>query len=553
MSQPPPPAAESSPSSHPPSLQQLGEFLLFRDSAEPVNPEEWVTDSDTVSDTTCSVSVQDSEPENLQDSDYDSDSDHELEPSAWRIPGPLGDIHRPEPRDPIAYKPEEEGLPDDDTEAPAAAEPGPEEESEDEYFPTAGKFDYQCLSTRDTLRFGANLPMPQGAPHVFIPTRPTALIDQYIKKLVNRCILTIGRATNAFPLIAIPKAGGGVRVIQDLSAWTGFIRTPRFTLKSAAQALESIPPGSLLIKIDLKDAFWQVPIEPSHRHNYGVYHQGATYTWTRLPMGHALAPAIMQRWARAVIHEVYRKFEIVMIAYLDDWLLLFDNSTEHLILEVVDFLRQELQIHINDKKSRLTPVTRIKYLGVKIDTVAMTLSLTKHSLRRIEYITQVIKRIRNRDVPKATGFISWCVYVLRLPLFLITQTAQRDTTWLARLWEDGTWHAPREFTNYHYVLDVYADATPWQVAWTIPMLRTTEIWALEEERQILEAEGLAALMAAHHAISVTEPDTMINVYTDNMSVMSTVNLMGGRIKRLRAREKPIIVDDETRASDVRDH
>ncbi|XP_071442862.1 cell surface glycoprotein 1-like, partial [Hetaerina americana] len=173
VSQPTPPAVEGSPNGHKPTLQQLGEFLLFRDSAEPDNPDEWQTDSESVSDATDSPSEPGSEQENPQCSDSDSDNNDDIEPSAWRIPGPLGTADGPEPVDPITYDPEEEVQPGDGPDAPEDAQEPEDVAEEDDYFPTAGKFYYQCQSTRDTIWYGANLPMLEQAPHVFIPTRPT--------------------------------------------------------------------------------------------------------------------------------------------------------------------------------------------------------------------------------------------------------------------------------------------------------------------------------------------------------------------------------------------
>ncbi|XP_071442944.1 cell surface glycoprotein 1-like [Hetaerina americana] len=165
--QPTPPAAEGSPNGNKPTLQQLGEFLLFRDSAEPDNPDEWQTDSESVSDATDSPSEPGSEQENPQCSDSDSDNNDDIEPSAWRIPGPLGTADAPEPVDPITYDPEEEVQPGDDPDAPEDAQEPEDVAEEDDYFPTAGKFYYQCQSTRDTI--WSNKPLQQATQEWRLP------------------------------------------------------------------------------------------------------------------------------------------------------------------------------------------------------------------------------------------------------------------------------------------------------------------------------------------------------------------------------------------------
>ncbi|XP_071443208.1 cell surface glycoprotein 1-like, partial [Hetaerina americana] len=165
--QPTPPAVEGSSNGHKPKLLQLGEFLLFRDSAEPDNPDEWQTDSESVSDATDSPSEPGSEQENQHCSDSDSDNNDDIEPSAWRIPGPLGTADAPDPDDPITYDPEEEVQPGDDPDAPEDAQEPEDVVEEDDYFPTTGKYYYQCQSTRDTI--WSNKPLQQATQEWRLP------------------------------------------------------------------------------------------------------------------------------------------------------------------------------------------------------------------------------------------------------------------------------------------------------------------------------------------------------------------------------------------------
>jgi hypothetical protein len=51
------------------------------------------------------------------------------------------------------------------------------------------------------------------------------------------------------------------------------------------------------------------------------------------------------------------------------------------------------------------------------------------------------------------------------------------------------------------------------------MQNLTEIWPFAEEKPIIEAEALAALMAVTHACSVAPDFANINVYTDNQAVL----------------------------------
>jgi hypothetical protein len=70
-----------------------------------------------------------------------------------------------------------------------------------------------------------------------------------------------------------------------------------------------------MLKIDLKNVFFQIPIHQSHVNFYGIYHRHQRYSWTRLPMGHAMAPSIMQRLAVAVARLTSTESAILLITY----------------------------------------------------------------------------------------------------------------------------------------------------------------------------------------------------------------------------------------------
>jgi hypothetical protein len=170
---------------------------------------------------------------------------------------------------------------------------------------------------------------------------------------------------------------------MDLSPWTDYYQLPPTTLYSAAQVLTAIPPASQLIKIDLKSGFFHFPIAPQHQQYYGVYYRGNRYALTRLPMGHALAPTIMQRASIAVAAHLHQKFAVQMCAYLDDWLLW--DLQSHQVLPILAEI-QSLGFTINAEKSTLQPATQLIYLGLHIDTVARTITPTTACIRHLRQL-----------------------------------------------------------------------------------------------------------------------------------------------------------------------
>lgn len=74
----------------------------------------------------------------------------------------------------------------------------------------------------------------------------------------------------AMPMFLVPKPNNEVRPRIDYSSWTDYIVTPRFSLKTAGEALRLIPANSLMIKIDLKSGFHQLPLHSEFFNHNGV-------------------------------------------------------------------------------------------------------------------------------------------------------------------------------------------------------------------------------------------------------------------------------------------
>jgi hypothetical protein len=114
---------------------------------------------------------------------------------------------------------------------------------------------------------------------------------------------------NAFRLFLVSKQEGSARPILDLSPWTHYYSTPPMRLFSAAEVIHAIPRGAYLIKLDLLHGFFQLSLHSDYCKFYGICYRGQCYAWTRLPMGHPLAPAHMQTLAVAVARYLHARHD----------------------------------------------------------------------------------------------------------------------------------------------------------------------------------------------------------------------------------------------------
>jgi hypothetical protein len=172
-------------------------------------------------------------------------------------------------------------------------------------------------------------------------------MDEAIQDLADQQILqTNPEMKNAFRVILVAKQDGSARPVYDLSPWTPYYETPPLRPYSAAGVLQTIPSQAHLIKIDHKSGFFQLPIAPRFWQYYGVYYRGQWFSWTGLPMGHPLAPAIMQRLSVAVARTLHQHHDVTMMAYLDYWLIF---STQQIPVPAILATRQ-VGVAINKEK-----------------------------------------------------------------------------------------------------------------------------------------------------------------------------------------------------------
>jgi hypothetical protein len=123
-------------------------------------------------------------------------------------------------------------------------------------------------------------------------------------------------------------------------------------------------------KFDLSSGFFQLRLASAHGKFYGVYYRGRQLALTRLPMGHPMAPYVLQRLYQAVADHINRQFGTAMVAYLDDWLFFQpDIPAQDIVREI-----EHLGFTINRHKSVLQPTSKLIYLGLQIDAVQQQLA-----------------------------------------------------------------------------------------------------------------------------------------------------------------------------------
>ena len=137
-----------------------------------------------------------------------------------------------------------------------------------------------------------------------------------------------------------------------------------------SSVLNAVQENDLLASLDLKDAYFQVPVHPSSRKFLRFVSQGTVYQFKVLCFGLSTAPQVFTRVFAAVSAWAHSR-GIRLLRYLDDWLVLASSETkarQH--VQDLLLLCHDLGIVVNKEKSDLMPSRSASYLGMTIDTVA---------------------------------------------------------------------------------------------------------------------------------------------------------------------------------------
>ena len=195
---------------------------------------------------------------------------------------------------------------------------------------------------------------------------------------------------------------------------------------------ELLQEGDWMIKLDLKDAYFAVPIHQPHRKFLQFQWKGRTYHFNCLPFGLSSAPRVFTKLTKPIMAWL-RQLGIKSIAYIDDFLLVVPSPEEGFLLAcLVTTLLQKLGFTINSNKSILNPTQDLEFLGFHLNSVTMAIQIPQLKLQAIESQASSLMRqhtVTGRDLAKFIGKASSMALAIPMaPLFYWALQALKNAT-----------------------------------------------------------------------------------------------------------------------------
>lgn len=213
------------------------------------------------------------------------------------------------------------------------------------------------------------------------------------------------------PIFVTPKSDGGYRLILNLKKLNEFMPYIHFKMDTIEKILKLVRKGAYMAKIDLKDAYYSVKIDEKHQKFLKFTYRNKLYKFTCLPNGLCSGPRKFTKLLKPPLAFLRVRELIIISAYIDDLYTqndTFDGCFQNVQI-IVDFFIS-LGFVIHPTKSCFEPCQIMEYLGMVINTINMTVSLTmKKKLKIIELCEKLLSRqsCKISDIAKLLGYMSF--------------------------------------------------------------------------------------------------------------------------------------------------
>jgi hypothetical protein len=269
------------------------------------------------------------------------------------------------------------------------------------------------------------------------------------------------------PMFSLEQ-GEKTRLIFDLRSLNAALLDPSFKMETLLDLPALVGKARFASKIDLKKAYWQVPVDGPLSRRLGCYHPAdpsRVFRWQVLPFGLSHAPRIFASITTAFV-TAWRKAGISVFAYLDDILILGDTTIEHAqaVRMVVDDLKAA-GLRISKEKAFLRPYSVIDFLGLTIDLTDHSFRVPPDKMEKVRTNARDLLRsnqIKVRDALAFIGRIAFLAIAVPFAIFFraellnlvggkdpnhsvnMTQSVRTELTWwtqeaTARMFTQRSW------------------------------------------------------------------------------------------------------------------
>ena len=225
------------------------------------------------------------------------------------------------------------------------------------------------------------LPVQDREPHPYrLSAEESEFVDSEVGRMLEKGILEIADPVEGQVISNVflrPKKDGSFRMILDLTWVNTFVEYEHFKMHSIQTATDMMREGCWMSSIDLKDAYYSVPVTVGQRRFLRFRWGDQLLQFRVLPNGLACAPRFFTKLL-VPIYATLRERGCECFPYIDDSFIVADSAEKcEDTTRQLQGLLENLGFVIHLKKSETTPTKKLVFLGYELDSEVMRISLTK--------------------------------------------------------------------------------------------------------------------------------------------------------------------------------
>ena len=356
-------------------------------------------------------------------------------------------------------------------------------------------------------------------------------------------------------LFLVPKKDGGQRPVINLKALNQFVIAPHFKMEGIHTLKTLLRQGDWLVKIDLKDAYFAIPIREESRKFLSFSMADKNYQFTCLPFGLASAPWVFTKTLRPVV-ALGRELGVRLVIYIDDMLVMAESKEKaEDQASGLTYLLQCLGFTINTKKSVLDPTQSLEFLGFLVNSLTMELSLPTGKLKKIRAESRKLlgaEQITNRALSRLIGKMSAANQVIP-PSPLFYRHLQMDLTESLRVSDQNYettltlsheskeeltwWDTQMSKWNGRHILakepDLVIESDASTLGWgaSCQNINTGGPWSAQEKTNHINCLELLAATLALKTFVKNQTGVSVLLKIDNTTAVAYINNQGGTVSK----------------------
>ena len=352
-------------------------------------------------------------------------------------------------------------------------------------------------------------------------------------------------------MFVVPKSSGSWRPIIDLSPLNKMITLTKFRMETPQSVLASLSKNDWMTSIDLKDAYFHVPIHKKSRRYLRFAWENQVLQFRALCFGLCTAPQVFTRMM-GVVATLCHQQGIRLHRYLDDWLIVAKSANQtHTDTQQVIEIAERLGLLINIQKSDLIPSQKIIYLGMEIDTL---LGIVCPAPKRVTRLLEIVQIFRDSDHLPAWEWLRLIGHLVSLEKLVpwgrmhlrslqyhlrkhwtqdmdakSTMVPMSNEVILDLIWwvDPSNLLAGSPLSQTQPDLQLFTDASSQGWGAHLLHLQASGLWSPVEASQHINLLELQAVRLGLQAFLSTCRDKTVLVMSDNATVVSYIKNQGG--------------------------